>query len=124
MTDNNGLAGDDPGERAVPPIDDNFRAGLALLWQAHEYALDAGADVWDFALESESLYAAKLTISDLRWLVAKGSPSMARRRPSTATLIARSAPVRASTSSPRAASSSRPKAEFAGGILKEPAAAR
>jgi hypothetical protein len=28
--------------------------------------------VWDFALERESLYAAKLTINELRWLVAKG----------------------------------------------------
>ena len=72
MTDNNDLAGDDPSEQSAPPVDDYLRAGLALLWQAHQYALDAGADVWDFALERESLYAAKLTISDLRWLVAKG----------------------------------------------------
>jgi hypothetical protein len=72
MTDNNGRAGDDPREQRPPPIEDTVRAGLALLWQAHQYALDAGADVWDFAVEGESLFAAKLTINDLRWLVAKG----------------------------------------------------
>ena len=72
MTDNNGLAGDDPGEQSVPPIDDGIRAGLALLWQAYRYAQDAGADPWDFALETDRLYETNLTISDLRWLVAKG----------------------------------------------------
>ena len=72
MTDNNGLAEDDCGGQCTPPIDDDFRAGLALLWQAYRYAHDAGADLWDFALESEILHAANLTISDLRWLVAKG----------------------------------------------------
>ena len=44
MTDNNGLADDDRGEQSAPLIDDNFRAGLALLWQAYRYAQDAGAD--------------------------------------------------------------------------------
>jgi hypothetical protein len=54
------------------PIDESLRAGLASLWQAYRYALDAGAELWDFALESERLYKTGLTISDLRWLVAKG----------------------------------------------------
>jgi hypothetical protein len=71
MTDNNRPTFDGPGE-ALLPIDANWRAGLALLWQAHLYALDAGAEPWDFAVENEHLYAAALTISDLRWLVAKG----------------------------------------------------
>jgi hypothetical protein len=71
MTDNNGLADGDPGEHSAPPIDD-LLAGLAPLWQAYRYARDAGADRWDFALEGDRLCAAKLTISDLRWLVAKG----------------------------------------------------
>lgn len=52
-------------------IDTNLRAGLALLRQAHLYALDAGADLWDFALENDHLYGVGLTISDLRWLVGK-----------------------------------------------------
>ena len=72
MTENNGPPGADLGEQADPTIDDHLRAGLALLWQAYRYAQDAGAAVWDFALENESLYETELTISDLRWLVAKG----------------------------------------------------
>jgi hypothetical protein len=58
--------------QAARPINDNFRAGLALLRQAHLYALDAGAEARNFAVENEQLYATALTISDLRWLVAKG----------------------------------------------------
>jgi len=72
MIENNGPAVDDSGKQAAPPIDDDFKAGLALLWEAYRYAQDAGADVWDFALESSSLYAGGLSINDLRWLVAKG----------------------------------------------------
>jgi hypothetical protein len=72
MTENNGPMGDGSGDQTTLPIDDNFRAGLALLWQAYRYARDAGADLWDFALETDRLYETKLTISDLRWLVAKG----------------------------------------------------
>jgi hypothetical protein len=72
MTENNKPAGDDLGEQAAPAIDDNIRAGLSLLWQAYQYAQDAGADQWDFAVENAMLYETGLTISDLRWLVAKG----------------------------------------------------
>ena len=50
----------------------HVRAGLALLWQARLYAQDAGTDLWDFALRTNKLYDAGLTISDLRWLVSKG----------------------------------------------------
>ena len=71
MTLNNSPEVDDSGEQAAPLIDANLRAGLALLRQAHLYALDAGADLWDFALENDHLYETGLTISDLRWLVAK-----------------------------------------------------
>ncbi len=72
MTENNDPAGTALGEEADPIINDNLRAGLALLWQAYRYAEDAGAALWDFALENETLYATELSISDLRWLVAKG----------------------------------------------------
>jgi hypothetical protein len=72
MTEYNGLAGDDFGEAAAPKLGDNLGAGLALLLQAYLYARDAGASPWDFALESDGLYQTELTISDLRWLVAKG----------------------------------------------------
>ena len=53
------------------PIDGNSRVGLAMLWHAYTCAQDAGADLWDFALEIVTLYESGLTISDLRWLVAK-----------------------------------------------------
>lgn len=72
MTANNGPAVDDSDEQVAPPIDDNLRAGLTLLWQAYMYARDADADLWDFAVESDKLYETELTISELRWLVAKG----------------------------------------------------
>jgi len=71
MSLNNRFEVDDSGERAAPLIDANLRAGLALLRQAYLYALDAGADLWDFALENDHLYETGLTINDLRWLVAK-----------------------------------------------------
>jgi hypothetical protein len=71
MTENNG-PGDGCAEQAAPPINDDFRAGLALLSQAYAYAQDAGSGLWDFALETDWLYRSDLTISDLRWLVAKG----------------------------------------------------
>ena len=60
-------------EAASPaPIQGSLHAGLALLWRAHAYAQDAGVDTWDFAVEIGYLYATGVTISDLRWLVAKG----------------------------------------------------
>jgi hypothetical protein len=72
MTEHNGPAGDGSGDQTALPIDDNFHFGLALLWQAYRHTRDAGADLWDFALETDRLYETELTISDLRWLVAKG----------------------------------------------------
>ena len=71
MADQNGPTDSDSGAKGTPPINAHTRAGLALLWQAHAYAMDAGADLWDFALEISELYDVSLTISDLRWLVAK-----------------------------------------------------
>ena len=44
---------------------------MDLLWQAYCYAREANVELWDFALEIDKLYATGLTISDLRWLVAK-----------------------------------------------------
>jgi len=54
------------------PIDDNSRVGIALLGHAYTCAQNTGVNLWDFALEIDRLYAAGLTINDLRWLVAKG----------------------------------------------------
>ncbi len=54
------------------PISAGIRAALALLKRARDCADDAHADPWDFGLEIGQLYAAGLTITDLRWMVAKG----------------------------------------------------
>jgi hypothetical protein len=67
----NGTPPDGPGESNGPPIDGGIRAALALLQHALDCAKDAQAPAWDFALEIGQLYAAGLTITDLRWMVVK-----------------------------------------------------
>jgi hypothetical protein len=63
---------DGSGESSDLPITDGLRAALTLLRRALDCARDAQADPWDFALEVGELYAAGLTITDFRWMVAKG----------------------------------------------------
>jgi hypothetical protein len=46
--------------------------GLRLLLDAFHYAADVGRDVWDFAVEIETLRQAGWTNSEFRWLVCKG----------------------------------------------------
>ena len=46
------------------------RALIALL-KAREYALDAGRDVWDFAIPFRQLRVLRLSRNDFRWLVCK-----------------------------------------------------
>jgi hypothetical protein len=53
-------------------FDDSPRIALRLLSHAYWLANDTGSDLWDFALEIDRLFEAGLTVSDLRWLVAKG----------------------------------------------------
>lgn len=53
------------------PVSGGVRAALKLLRHALDCAKDAQAPPWDFALEIGHLYAAGLTITDLRWLVAR-----------------------------------------------------
>lgn len=60
------------GKSTSSLIDESLRAGLALLWRAYICAEDTGANVWDFALRTSSLYKAGMTSSDLRWMIAKG----------------------------------------------------
>lgn len=71
MSEVNSHTAGESGSPAVSPTSDHFRCGMSLLWQSWTYAQDAGADMWDFALEINALYEAGLTISDLRWLVSK-----------------------------------------------------
>tara|TARA_R110002073_G_scaffold27840_4_gene89106 strand:+ start:2301 stop:3068 length:768 start_codon:yes stop_codon:yes gene_type:complete len=60
-------------DRAVdyPCRDSAGWSGYKLLLQAYRYAMNVGADLWDFALEIDLIYSTGLTINDLRWLVAK-----------------------------------------------------
>jgi hypothetical protein len=46
--------------------------GLILLWRAHNYARDAQANLWDFAIEIQQFYDLGLSINELRWLVGMG----------------------------------------------------
>jgi hypothetical protein len=62
---------DECAQPKTNPINNNLPVGIDLLWQAYCYAREASVDLWDFALEIDKLYAIGLTISDLRWLVAK-----------------------------------------------------
>lgn len=68
----NGMPSADDFDVPLLPINDGLRAAFRLLQRARECTQDAQAPRWDFALEIGQLYAAGLTITDLRWLVAKG----------------------------------------------------
>lgn len=72
MTSERLPVGDEPKRVGIAPINDNLRAGLTLLFEAYCYSRNANVNLWDFALEIETLYGTGLTISDFRWLVAKG----------------------------------------------------
>jgi hypothetical protein len=69
--DDNGTPPGGPGQSDDLPISGGIRAALALLQHALDCAKDARAPAWDFALEVGHLYAAGLTITDLRWMVVK-----------------------------------------------------
>src|SRR5690606_17346573 len=45
---------------------------LRMLWRAHHYAIDAGADAWDFAVEIDEFRRAQVSHSELRWLLSQG----------------------------------------------------
>jgi hypothetical protein len=67
----NGTTSDGSGESNGLPVGGGIRAALALLQHALDCAENAQAPPWDFALEIGQLYAAGLTITDLRWMVVK-----------------------------------------------------
>jgi hypothetical protein len=68
----NGASAGGPKKPHKLSISDGIRAALALLTRARDCADDVSADRWDFGLEIGQLYAAGLTITDLRWMVARG----------------------------------------------------
>jgi hypothetical protein len=71
LVNDNGIRPDGSEGSNDLPIGGGIRAALALLQHALDCARDAQAPPWDFALEIGQLYAAGLTTTDLRWMVAK-----------------------------------------------------
>lgn len=69
------------GESTSTLINEDLRAGLALLWRAYICAYATGANVWDFALRTGRLYLAGMTSGDLRWMVAKGFAEHSQQTP-------------------------------------------
>lgn len=55
-------------ENLVPGVE----PALALLLEAYDYAHELERDLWDFAVELDSLRTVDLTLSALRWLLCKG----------------------------------------------------
>jgi len=53
-------------------IRSHLQEALSLLLQAHDYAHELEQDAWDLAVELNVLHAAKLSNSDLRWLIGMG----------------------------------------------------
>jgi hypothetical protein len=56
-------------DRATIPA--RVRGALTLLFESHEYAEDLAANLWDFAVELDTMRDVGLTNSDIRWLVGK-----------------------------------------------------
>jgi hypothetical protein len=62
------------GQHAAPHI----QAAIVQLAEAHDYARDVRADLWQYAVEIDCLTRLGLTADDLRWLVNNGYAELAR----------------------------------------------
>lgn len=71
MTSEGTHSADNPVKSSAAPLSELPRAGIKMLLRAYAFGQDVGTEMWDFALEIDTLYTSGLTISDLRWLVAK-----------------------------------------------------
>lgn len=71
MTSKGTRSAENPVKSSNAPLSERSRDGINMLLQAYTCGQDVGTDTWDFALEIDALYESGLTISDLRWLVAK-----------------------------------------------------
>lgn len=60
-----------PSPPPSEPLTPTLRAALALLLEAYDYAYELQRDLWDFAVEIDSLHAVGLTSSTLRFLLCK-----------------------------------------------------
>jgi len=65
-------------DRANLPIPERFRASLADLLTAYDYAQDSQSDPWQFAVELAEVLSAGATLADIRWLVLRGFAQHAR----------------------------------------------
>ncbi len=59
-------------ERTIHRERDPLNSALVMLFRAYQYAVDTKANRWQFAIEMEEFRNAGITVSELRWLVAKG----------------------------------------------------
>ncbi len=60
------------------PMSAKLRAAFEILLEAHSYAQDARKDIWQFAVEIDSLRSVGLLPNDFRWLVTRGYVEHAR----------------------------------------------
>lgn len=57
----------------VALLDDaSIARALEMLWQAHCYAMHAGMNPWDFAIEINEFRRADVCNSELRWILSQG----------------------------------------------------
>jgi len=56
----------------APNVPSSLDVGFCLLLAVQQYVSDAGADVWQFALEIDELRCVGLINSDFRWLLTRG----------------------------------------------------
>jgi hypothetical protein len=52
--------------------------GLELLWRAKFYSEQVESDTWQFGVEMSALLEGGLSVTDIRWLIAKGYAAHAR----------------------------------------------
>jgi hypothetical protein len=57
--------------RRAAPGRTELTAALGELLKAHDYAVDAACEIWNFAVEIEILRQLGITDTDLRWLISK-----------------------------------------------------
>src|SRR5262245_46966369 len=67
-----------PMSQAYTFIPDRFRAGLAELLTAFDYAQDSQTDPWQFAMGLADVLSVGATLADVRWLVLRGYAEHAR----------------------------------------------
>jgi hypothetical protein len=65
-------------ESARRQVAPQIQAAVVHLSEAHDYARQTCCDLWEFAIEIDTLAALGLSRDDLRWLVASGCAECGR----------------------------------------------